>query len=453
MGVLKISPAVRDELWVTGSGGRPTIDEGAFAETMVDTNKLVCYNGILRNGTGRAIGKDECQKAIYEILRELGVTSNLASRVKNIYEVIKIASCVESVSVPQNQIAVKNGTLTVNLKTGDIEFTKEERFSIHRLNCNFNPEEKTAPPKRFLEWVNNLIHEYDMDGFQEYLGYLLLPITKLQKAMILLGRGQEGKSRIGLVLQYLFENACASSTVDYFENNAFALPRAENKLVLFQDDLKKDKLKSTEVFKMMVSAEIPLQAEQKHERVYSFTPYARWVICSNAPLSALHDNGHGFYRRLYCIRVKNRPPDRVDDPFYFEPMKDEMDGIFIWMLQGLQRLIKNGWKLSESIESKDLVADQQEQENSLLSFMKSELKFGRSYSVTKSALYAAYQKFCVQNGLLPQKRPEMWTFFEEQLDNLNIRKDKHLGESRGQEGYVGMCLKSTAEILDLLDGR
>lgn len=54
------------------------------------------------------------------------------------------------------------------------------------------------------------------------------------------------------MLQYLFENACASSTVDYFENNAFALPRAENKLVLFQDDLKKDKLKSTEVFKMMV---------------------------------------------------------------------------------------------------------------------------------------------------------------------------------------------------------
>ena len=79
-----------------------------------------------------------------------------------------------------------------------------------------------------------------------------MPITKLQKALILLGRGQEGKSRIGLVLQYLFENACASSTVDYFENNAFALPRAENKLVLFQDDLKKDKLKSTEVFKMMV---------------------------------------------------------------------------------------------------------------------------------------------------------------------------------------------------------
>lgn len=167
---------MRDELWVTGSGGKPTIDEGAFAENMVNTSKLVCYNGILYDGTGRAIGKDECQKAIYQVLRGLGVTSNLANRVKNIYEIIKISSCVENIAVPPNKIAVQNGTLTVDLKTGEVEFNEEKQFSIHRLNCNFNPNGKTASPKRFLEWVNSLIHEYDINGFQEYLGYTLLPM-------------------------------------------------------------------------------------------------------------------------------------------------------------------------------------------------------------------------------------------------------------------------------------
>lgn len=456
MPVLQINPAIREELFTIDNKGKHTLDEGAFAESLVNVNRLVCYNGLLYDHTGAAIGGAECRKAIYDLLRGLGVTTNIANRVKNIYEVVKLQAQVDNIEVVPNEIAVENGTVFVNLKTGDISFSEEKKFSLHRLNCRVHLDEdgnwtKCKPPKRFMEWVDNLIHDYDKDGFQEYLGYLLLPVTKLQKAMVLLGRGQEGKSRIGLILQYLFGAACTTSTIEYFETNQYAMPRAENKLVLFQDDLKKDRLKSTEVFKMMVSAEVPLQAEQKHERTYSFQPYARWVICSNAPLLALSDSGHGFYRRLYVLRVKNRPPDRVDDPFYFEPMREEMDGIFIWFLAGLQRLIRNGWQLSVSDESKELVSDQQEQENSLISFVRDEVRFGRSYSVTTETLYRAYTAYCSTNQVVPQKRNAMKAFFDEQLDNMQIKKNKHLGEKRGQEGYVGMTLKSTASVLDLLN--
>lgn len=452
MAVLDINPAVRESLFTTGSNGKVQLDEGAFAETFVETNHLICYNGVLYDGTGEAVSSGEGQQAIYNRLRSLNVTTGMAGRTKNLWELVKMQAYVDHVEVPENQIAVQNGTITVDLKTGDLSFDPTLKFSLHRLNCNFTPDQKVKKPARFLEWSNGLIHEYDLDGFQEYCGYLLLPNTKLQKAMVLLGRGQEGKSRIGLIFHYLFGGSCVSSSVEYFENNQFAMPRAQNKLVLFQDDLKKEKLKSTENFKMMVSAEVPMQAEQKGEASYSFKPYARWVICSNAPLTALSDSGHGFYRRLYTIRVKNRPPDRKDDPFYFEPMKDEMDGIFIWMLQGLQRLIRNGWKLSISKESQELVDSQQEQANSLIGFMDSELEFGSaSYSITKAALYSKYVAYCNLNQVVPQKKAEMWAFFEEQMDNLKIKKSKHLGENRGSEGYTGITLKSTASVLKLLE--
>ena len=451
MAVLQINPAVREELFTIGVGGKQQLDEGAFAEHFVEFNHLKCYNGILYDQFGVAIGSAECQHEIYKVLRGLGITSNMSSKIENLWKLIRIQAHTDHISVPQNQIAVRNGTITMDLKTGDWNFSEAPSFSIHRMNCDFNPYGKTKPPKRFLEWVDGLIHEADRAGFQEYLGYLLLPVTKLQKAMVLLGRGQEGKSRLGLILQNLLGASFISSSVEYFENNQFAMPRAENKLVLFQDDLKKEKLKSTEVFKMMVSAEVPMQAEQKHEPTYSFIPHARWVICSNSPFTALSDSGHGFFRRLYVIRVKNRPPDRKDDPFYFEPMKEEMDGIFIWMLQGLQRLIQNGWKLSVSADSQDIVDEQQEQANSLIGFMKSELSFGPSYSVIKTDLYKAYVAYCSKNGFLPEKRPEVWNFFDEQLDNLKIKKSKHLGKTRGGEGYVGMTLKSTAQVLDMLN--
>ena len=452
MAELKINPAVRESLFFTDGKGKSQLDEGAYAEAFVNNTHLICYEGVVYDQTGRGISSDEGKRAIYDDLRNLGLTTGLSQRVKNLWELVKIQAYVDHIDVPENEIAVQNGTIIMNLKTGDWEFTSELRFSPNRLNCRFDPTKKTPLPTRFLEWKDSTIQEYDQAGFQEYLGYLLLPCTRLQKAMVIMGRGQEGKSRIGLLLHWLFGLSCASSAIEYFEDNRFSLPRAKNKLVLFQDDLKKEKMKSTENFKMMVSAEIPLQAEPKHDPVYSFQPYARWVVCSNAPLTALSDSGHGFFRRLYTIRAKNRPPDRKDDPFYFEPVKNELDGVFIWCLQGLQRLIQNGWKLSISAESQELVESQQEQENSLIGFMNSELAFGSSsYSITKAELYAKYMAYCTSNQAIPRKRTEMWEFFEEQMDNLRIKKSKHLGETRGAEGYTGMCLKSTAAIFKLLE--
>lgn len=450
MEVLQINPALRESLFSENASGKKRLDEGAFAEAFVESNHLVCYNGNLYDRYGNTIGSAEGQHAIYNILRGLYITTGMASRTKSLWETIKLQAYVDRITVPENQIALQNGTITIDPKTGEYRFDEKLTFSLNRLNCKFDPNAET--PKRFLEWVDNLIHDYDKLGFQEYLGYLLLASTRLQKALVLLGRGQEGKSRVGLILHYLFGGSCVSSSVEYFETNQFAMPRAENKLVLFQDDLKREKLKSTEVFKMMVSAEVPMQAEQEGEPSYSFQPYARWVICSNAPLTALSDSGHGFYRRLYVIRVKNRPADRKDDPYYFEPMKEEMDGIFLWMLQGLQRLIRNGWRLSVSEESQELVNSQQEQQNSLIGFMSSKLAFGSSsYSITKVELQKAYVSYCTENQLIPEKKAEMWNFFEEQMDNLKIKKSKHLGDNRGAEGYVGMCLKSTAAVIDLLD--
>lgn len=59
MAVLLINPAVREELFTIDNKGKHTLDEGAFAESLVDMNRLVCYNGLLYDHTGAAIGGAE----------------------------------------------------------------------------------------------------------------------------------------------------------------------------------------------------------------------------------------------------------------------------------------------------------------------------------------------------------------------------------------------------------
>lgn len=87
--------------------------------------------------------------------------------------------------------------------------------------------------------------------------------------------------------------------------------------VLFQDDLKKEKLKSTEVFKMMVSAEVPMQAEQKHEPTYSFIPHAR---CIGSERGKTHTE--------YVQRIRNILEEMMED-YMLNGKINPVSGIFL----------------------------------------------------------------------------------------------------------------------------
>ena len=58
---------------------------------------------------------------------------------------------------------------------------------------------KAASPDRWLTFLHELLDDADIPTLQEYLGYCLIPSTKGQKMMLIVGKGGEGKSRIGPV--------------------------------------------------------------------------------------------------------------------------------------------------------------------------------------------------------------------------------------------------------------
>ena len=80
---------------------------------------------------------------------------------------------------------------------------------------------------------------------QEYLGYCLIPCTKGQKMMFLLGKGGEGKSRIGLVLKKLMGDAVSNGSIQKVETSRFARADLENRLLMVDDDLNMNALPKT----------------------------------------------------------------------------------------------------------------------------------------------------------------------------------------------------------------
>ncbi len=83
--------------------------------------------------------------------------------------------------------------------------------------------------------------------------------------MFLLGKGGEGKSRIGLVLKKLMGDAVSNGSIQKVETSRFARADLENRLLMVDDDLNMNALPKTNYIKSIMTAEAKMDVERKAE--------------------------------------------------------------------------------------------------------------------------------------------------------------------------------------------
>ena len=115
--------------------------------------------------------------------------------------------------------------------------------------------------------------------------------------------------------------------------------------------MKMEVLKQTNYVKSIVTAQGKMDLERKSVQSYQGWMYARLLAFSNGDLQSLYDRSNGFYRRQLILTTKEKPADRVDDPDIAEKMKLEIEGIFLWAFEGLQRLAANNFRFTESLRT------------------------------------------------------------------------------------------------------
>ena len=81
--------------------------------------------------------------------------------------------------------------------------------------------------------------------------------------MFLLGKGGEGKSRIGLVLKKLMGDAVSNGSIQKVETSRFARADLENRLLMVDDDLNMNALPKTNYIKSIMTAEAKMDVERK----------------------------------------------------------------------------------------------------------------------------------------------------------------------------------------------
>ena len=221
----------RNPLWPDWYNGKK-IDEVQFGRAFLEQWPLKCVNGTLYTLDGPVEDESEIKQRILENIEEY-VTSGLSKKVTNILETIKLLAFSDPFPIEQDCIHLQNGVYHLP----DGSFQESRLFCQNRLPVKYDP--KAPSPERWLTFLHELLDDADIPTLQEYLGYCLIPSTKGQKMMLIVGKGGEGKSRIGLVLKRLMGDAASNGSVQKVENNRFASADLERRLLMIDDDMDK----------------------------------------------------------------------------------------------------------------------------------------------------------------------------------------------------------------------
>ena len=381
-------------IWFDGK----SINEALFCDDFLSRHKIIYTSGAFFTPDGRVTNDLPLRSEIFDELRCCAV-SNIPRKISNIVELMKLAALVEDFPPETDRIHLANGTLFLN---GTFTDGKPEIVRC-RLPVAYNPN---APsPTRWLAFLDGLLYPEDIPTLQEFIGYCLIPSNKGQRMMVIKGSGGEGKSQIGAVLSALFGSNMKDGSIGKISENRFARTDLEHILLCIDDDMRMEALRQTNYVKSIVTAQGKMDLERKGKQSYQGWMCARLLAFSNGDLQALFDRSDGFYRRQLVLTTKEKPVDRVDDPDLSEKMKMEIEGIFLWAFAGLQRLVANNFKFTESQRTRENREAVKRDNNNVFDFLESEGYIRRKADATISSkeLYEVYQIFCTENGLTALK--------------------------------------------------
>lgn len=410
------------------------INEALFCSEFIKDFPMVSINDTFFTVNGIVRDEGKLRQEIYNRIKPY-ITTGISKKVTNLVEVLRLECTASSLPIYVDRIHVKNGTYFLNGT-----FTREKDFCRNRLPVAYNPQ--AQKPETWIRFLSELLNEEDIPTLQEFMGYCLIPSTKGQKMLILTGKGGEGKSRVGLVLRALLGENMNTGSIAKIETSPFARADLEHELVLLDDDMKLEALPQTNHIKAIITAELPMDLEKKGKQSYQGDLYVRFLALGNGTLQSLYDRSIGFFRRQIILTAKEKNPDRKDDPFIAEKMCCEAEGIFLWALEGLRRLIENEYQFTVSEAAKETMEDAVVDGNNIIGFLDSSgyIEFNVDSTASSKGLYTAYKLWCEDNALSPLAQKSFCSYLKQNEKQYHIRYTNKINIGRGKlaRGFTGI---------------
>lgn len=409
------------------------LNEILFLEDFLSYFPMKYFEGNFYGPDG-LIPDSSVKRNIYRLL-STEVSSGLARKTDQLFKALALETTVEEFPADTFVIRAKNGSLHM-----DGTFAEEQDITRYRLAVPYDPDPPT--PWTWFGFLAELLEGTDIDTLQEYLGYCLIPCTKGQTMLFLIGDGGEGKSRITQVCRAIFGKVMNVSSLHKLEASRFARADLVGKLLMIDDDLEMAALPKTNYIKSIVTQEGKIDTERKQEQSEQREMTCRLLCMGNGSPNSLYDHSNGFYRRQIILTTIPKQEDRVDDPFLTEKLLMELPGIFDWCFVGLQRLIAHDFRFTISEQARKNLEELKTAGNNVLTFLDSKdyFTFGDGYSATTSDLYHAYRLWCQENAEVPVAMRSFSSFLKQNAARLHLAESNNIPNRDGRKvrGFFGI---------------
>ena len=233
-------------------------------------------------------------------------------------------------------------------------------------------------------------------AMQEIFGALICGLmSNLQKAVLLYGGGNNGKSVMLDLIDHVFppESKCVVAP----EQMEKAKYRAElaGKAINIVGELEKSVAIKAK-FKDVIGADTPITGRKLYCDPFYFTPSAGHIFASNDyPMTK--DHSDGFYRRWATITFENTVPDGIRIPRLGAKIaEEEMAQILAWAVEGARRLVKQNFVLTETQQHIDFMHTWQHTGDSVFNFLSDDevVIYQAGSCIKKTDFFEVYCEWC-----------------------------------------------------------
>jgi putative DNA primase/helicase len=316
-------------------------------------------------------------------------------KVNTAIELIRIHVSEKEPQHNPDEILFANGLY--NTQTREFrEYTAEDR-ALNTFEANYSPG-ATCP--RWLQFLDE-IFEGDPDSqdkrnlLQEFIGYSLTRSTVYEKALLLIGGGANGKSKVLDVLKAIFGEKQTSSLELWQLTDRFSSAAIKDKYVNIATELGNRDLFSEAKFKQITSGET-IASEIKFGATFQFKPFAKLIFAANQ-LPITTDITAAYFRRWLILNFNQVFDYDRRDEHLSEKLLQEIDGIAFWALDGLDRL-KTNRRFTEPASHHESLKYYQVGSSSVNAFVDEMIKASTGSSIQLGEIYRRYVGYCSDSG-------------------------------------------------------
>jgi len=312
---------------------------------------------------------------------------------------------VEYISLGLPELEVTPAPDILNLENGVLDLGRldlyphfPEFLSACRIPLTYDPH---ACCPRIEEFFHQVLPADSVNLAWQIAGDLLTPDRSIQKTILAIGEGGNGKSVfLNLLVSFVGPRNVTNLSLQKLETDRFAVARLYGKLANICADLPSEHLVNSAIFKSLTGGD-RITGEFKFCDSFEFTPCCRLVFSANH-LPQSKDASPAFHDRWLIIPFERRfrgtamevRRDVLDRTL---TAPDELAGALNRALPAL-RMIRQSGQFSETKSTRAAIAEYRKVTDFLGTWIEEKTITAPELVTSQEGLHTGYNRACIEDG-------------------------------------------------------